>query len=213
MSILFPNAPAFNRAEVLTPGELISKMFENTSEDGRLVVPGFPDDETEIHSDIQARMAWTEPDRAAAEAAFNSLFEALREIADQDYDLDSTADTARRELGNPLFGVWKVYLQDFDYGELGKKAFFDIAERRDGDGAEKAEEIAFRSLLESLEKQSALRLGRRICAYEFIRRAGRVYKLMVLNAPAIVVNEEAKVLAQALALNRYAVYTRNVVHE
>jgi len=34
-----------------------------------------------------------------------------------------------------------------------------------------------------------------------------------LNAPAIVVNEEAKVLAQALALNRYAVYTRNVVHE
>jgi len=210
MDCCFSPNPGFHRDEVKTPGELIDRMFETTTEDGCLTLSGFPDDEGCHNYNIQAHMAWTEPDRAAAAAAFHSLMEALQAIAAQDSKPDGTADNARAELAQPLFGVWNVYLRDFDYGTPGPDTFYEISVKLDENRAEPEEEAVYRNTVKMIDEQCALRLGRSIYAYQFIIRAKRVHRLMVLNAPEIIITGEAKLMAQAMVLNRYAVSTATV---
>ena len=56
----------------------------------------------------------------------------------------------------------------------------------------------------SIQKEAEQRLGKKIVAYDLIIRAKRLCKLMSLNAPEVIIYDEAKILAQVLAIHDYA---------
>ena len=56
----------------------------------------------------------------------------------------------------------------------------------------------------SIQKEAEQRLGKKIAAYDLIIRAKRLCKLMSLNAPEVIIYDEAKILAQAMAIHDYA---------
>ena len=48
------------------------------------------------------------------------------------------------------------------------------------------------------------RIGNNVAAYDVVIRAQRVYKLMSMDAPKIIITNEAKLLAQAMVIHDYA---------
>lgn len=59
------------------------------------------------------------------------------------------------------------------------------------------------SYCKSLIKEAEKRVGNNICAYQYVIRATRLCRLFSLNAPEIVIKNEARLLAAAMVLHKY----------
>ncbi len=74
------------------------------------------------------------------------------------------------------------------------------------------EKALVRYYYECIIKDSESRVGKSIGAYDEVIRAKRVCKLMCLQAPEIILNKELCMLAQSMAIHRFAI-TRDVVYK
>ena len=69
----------------------------------------------------------------------------------------------------------------------------------------KDEKRFYDSYCKSVVKEAEKRVGTNIYAYEYIIRAARLCRLFSLNAPEIVIKNEARLLAVTMALHKYCV--------
>ncbi len=215
----------------LTPVGCINAMFEHTDTDGSLYIPEWPyDDNDESDEKYYAlKMNWNKEDRKKVISDFENLISAIKIIApvyDQlgDYTKENSA-----VLSDELLQVWNTYIRDFDTGNIdtdliqsvtARKAALGFADPFSNTPAVSAEaevlpnididfcydeEVLYNEYKEMIHKDAERRLDNKIAAYDVIIRARRLCELMSLNAHNILINNEAKLLAQALVVNRYAV--------
>ena len=178
-------------------------------------------------------MTWDNEDRNNITAAYERLFAALRAIADVSDRLGDTREENKDILSGELLDIWDTYIRPFDLGDIDYDTVMDIEERMDAaklaadladlfedvasengedifwSGEEETsvtaeEEALYDQYMAAVHADAERRLDRALAAYDVIIRAKRVRKLMSLNAPDIILNNEAKLLAQALAVNAFA---------
>ena len=217
----------------LTPVDCINAMFSHTDGEGNLRIPVWPNDTDDINEETTAWldcvMTWDAGGRNDLIAAYEELFAALRAIADVSDRLGDTREENEGLLSDELLDVWDTYIRPFDLGDIDYDTVMDIEERMDAAklaglfeddayengedifwrGEEKtvvtAEEVAlYNQYVAAVHSDAERRLDRTLAAYDVIIRAKRVRKLMSLHAPDIILNSEAKLLAQAIAVNAFA---------
>ena len=178
-------------------------------------------------------MTWDDEDRNNVIAAYERLFAALRAIADVSDRLGVTREENEGILSDELLDIWDTYIRPFDLGDIDYDTVMDIEERMESaklaadlsglfedvasDNGEEvfwhgeeasgvtAEEVAlYDQYVAAVHADAERRLERVLAAYDVIIRAKRVCKLMSLNAPDIILNSEAKLLTQAMAINACA---------
>ena len=160
-------------APVLTPVETIIRMFDHTDTDGILCIPAWPYDD-----DAEQGMLYQ------CRMNWNKAdLENVLRLYESCYD---TMKSIALRCGSVRDGLdaaalseaqkpfWNTYLRDFE------------SEDNDAICAE-AEE----------------RVGQSPAAYDVILRAKRLCRLMSLEAPAIIVRNEANLFAQALVIHSY----------
>lgn len=179
----------FNRLseiyDKMDPIECIDYMHETTYQDDengqyRLDIPEWPYDYYDPHQIIGFAMNnWSKDDRDRVKAEYLQLIDSIKAIASVG-EICETYEENEHILGKELLEVWNTYIRRLDGDEDSPSYGADI--RRD------AEE----------------RLGKRVAAYEEIIRARRVFVLMTLDAPDIIIKIESQLLAQAMVINRFA---------
>ena len=186
----------------------------------------------ETAGQLACRMVWDDEMRRNVTSAYEELFRALRAIAAVSGRLGDTREENEGVLSAGLLNVWDVFIRDFETGGVDPKTAMDIADRmasadfaddpedlfmelasgndeeilRDGeeDTAVTEEEELYSRYFAAVYEDAESRLNNKIAAYDVIIRAKRVCKLMSLHAPDIMLNNETKLLAQAMAINACA---------
>ncbi len=217
----------------LTPIDCINAMFSHTDGEGRLRIPAWPYDNDETNEETTAWldcvMTWDDEARKDVIAAFEELFAALKAIAGVFDRLGDTREDNEGILSGELLDVWDTYIRPFDPGDIDYDTVMDIEERMDaarfaglfedvdseneedilrqgeeGSGVTAEEEALYDQYVDAIYADAERRLDKALAAYDVIIRANRVCMLMSLDAPDFILNNEAKLLAQALAINAYA---------
>lgn len=175
--------------EKMDPTECIDYMLETACFDDeigeyRLDIPEWPYDEYDDDYDPKQIISftmnnWSKDDRDRVKAEYLQLIDSIKAIASVD-GIGETYEENERILGKELLEVWNTYIRRLDGDEDSPSYGADV--RRD---AEK-------------------RLGKRVAAYDEIIRVRRVFALMTLNAPDIIIKIESQLLAQAMVINRFA---------
>ncbi|MBR5767377.1 MAG: hypothetical protein IKX86_01690 [Clostridia bacterium] len=193
--------------DALSPAGVVNAMFEHTDGEGRLVIPAWPydfvdhvgcpgDDAGKL---MECFMTWDAAGCDAVLNKFDALCAALRELAKED--------------GEPLFGelldVWNVYVRGLAESAVANAEVSAVIDAVwDDERPLTAEEQAvYDGYVDAMYSDAESRIGG-LAAYDVIVRAQRLWFLMRLKAPESVVNDEAKLLAQALAVNMYGKSTR-----
>lgn len=181
----------------LSPQAFIRQLFAETK-DGRVSIeyaPFFDEPYTMTYD-----MDWTAEDVENLVQRYDALTAALTHIGKLHESLDVEAN--RKEfLTQEEQGVWDTYIRPFD--------------PFDGD-LEEVAELEFRRETENLDEEEQAILDRHYEWYEanclqrlpvvkstptyVINRAKRYERLVSLNAPAVVINEEGRCLAEEMAL-------------
>ena len=216
-----------------TPVDCINAMFSHTDGEGRLRIPAWPYDNDETNEETTAWldcvMTWDDEDRKDVIAAYEELFAALKAIAGVFDRLGDTREDNEGVLSGELLDVWDTYIRPFDPGDIDYDTVMDIEERMDaarfaglfedvdseneedilrqgeeGSGVTAEEEALYDQYVDAIYADAERRLDKALAAYDVIIRANRVCMLMSLDAPDFILNNEAKLLAQALAINAYA---------
>ncbi len=182
---------------------------------------------------LACRMVWDDEMRRNVTSAYEELYRALKAIAAVSDRLGDTREENEGILSAGLLNVWDVFIRDFETGGVDPETAMDIADRmasadfaddledlfrelasendeeiyrddeEDAPVTEEEEELYSR-FLDAVYEDAESRLTNKIAAYDVIIRARRVCHLMHLNAPDIILNNEAKLLAQAMAVNACA---------
>ena len=171
---------SFNRENFgeVTPAEYLEVMFANV-EDGKLAI-GRAEDEwgSDLSEDENAatRIYHYTIDMAkvsvkAMVEEVNLLIADLKEIAEKG-GFNNTAESTEAVLGGRLYKIWEKYVRK------------SVSEREEGMIAE-----------------YAARIGGKVCAASVVNRAQRLVRMFELGAPEIIVLDEERNFAEALALN------------
>lgn len=195
---------AFNSDdETLSPVDCIELMFRHTGILSRLYVPDWYG-ESDGNTCLRLDMTWNENEKNEAVSAFEKLYSQLKEIASVYDRLEDTLEENKTVLSPELLEVWNTYVRDFETGDLDLEKICDISERKDAcERVTDEEEALYKIYRDAVYKDAESRLENKLAAYDAVIRAKRVCKLMSLNAPEIIINNEAKLLAQAIAVNRF----------
>ena len=184
-----------NEAANLSAAEIMTGMFKHTDkESGILYIPAWPRD---IEPDgresfYKCKMNWNEADLAEAVQRYESLYEALEKISQ--VQPESCPDA----LPEDLKPIWHTYVRDFEAGKIDMEEIPDAA-------ASTEEQERYKAYCQAVQAESEDRVGQNIAAYDLVIRAKRVYKLMSVKAPAAVIDHEAGLLAQAMAVHNYGI--------
>lgn len=169
-------------------------------------------------------------DDAKLAAEFTALYDALMQLASKDV-WNVFEEDLKKVLPEDLYSVWHIYIRDFATGDFDLEKIADINDRFEAvasiedislkmasgeelypeeksyydeykDVSVSAEEQGlYNEYMECIIKDSEDRVGKGPGAYEMVIRAKRLCKLMSLIAPEIVIENEAKYLAKAMALH------------
>ena len=203
---------AFSANEMKEPAEYIREMFAHTDGQGRLYIPTWPHDgapdETANERCMECRMNWKAEDCDREVEKFNALYTALEQIAGKYEALDSGADP-HEVLTDELYKVWNIYVRDFDPAGLDMDRIYELDELADEELTEK-DKALLNAYSVSCHIDAMLRLGKSRVAYDVVIRAMRVCRLLALGVPAVIVRNEAGLLAQALTLRDHAVSVETV---
>ena len=160
------------------PSFYIKAMYEHTGADGKVYIPLWPIGESvEPQGYLEIEMTWkTKKDCKAVEDAFKDLMESLKRIASVHDKLGNTIKKNAEILPEKDLAVWKTYIRPIKVILDEMSDYYDAGEKR---------------------------LGRRLASIQVLNRARRTCRLMELGAPDIIVNNEAGILAQTLAVNMF----------
>ncbi len=153
-------------------------------------------------------------------------------------ELGLSDEENRAALGNELFEVWQTYVKSPEPEEMDCMKFYDIsekveqiafreAEKKDAKFApgrasvvfelyENSDDISvsleeleyYNAYIDAVYEEARRRLGGKYANYDIIIRAGRLCKLMAQEAPQIIIVNESRLLAQAMAVGRFAAEMR-----
>ena len=153
-------------------------------------------------------------------------------------ELGWTDEENRTALGRELFEVWQTYVKSPEPEEMDCMKFYNISEKVEEIAFREAEKNDAKYMpgkvavtfdlhensdeptisLEELEyyheyidrvhEEAKRRLGGKYANYDIIIRASRLCKLMAQDAPQIIIDNESRLLAQAMAVGRFAVEMR-----
>lgn len=218
--------------DISAPDAIIN-MFEHTDENGILYIPEWPYDNNydEKERFYKCTMNWNEADLDVALDYYKSLYDNLKKIAENwDAICSSSAETV---LTEDLLKVWNKYIRDFEIGDIDMGLIMDISDRMDtiamiNSTAEKIssgikvskedmsfyndykdtavseeEEALYNIYRKAIHADAERRVGENVAAYDVVIRAKRLCRLMLLEAPAIVLENEARLLAQAMVIHTY----------
>lgn len=213
--------------------DAIFSMFDHTDDNGILYIPEWPrennrDDKERFYKCL---MNWDELYRDLAIGYYQLLYNRLKEIAEK-WDAISSGSAAEI-LPEKLFEVWDTYIRDFETGNINTERIADISDRYEiislvdhiknklsANAELSKDELSFYSEYKDTsvsEEENALyaeykdaiyadakkRVGDNIAAYDVVIRARRLCKLMSLGAPAVIIENEAVLLAQAIVIHSY----------
>ena len=213
--------------------DAIFSMFDHTDDNGILYIPEWPrennrDDKERFYKCL---MNWDELYRDLAIGYYQLLYNRLKEIAEK-WDAISSGSAAEI-LPEKLFEVWDTYIRDFETGNINTERIADISDRYEiislvdhiknklsANAELSKDELSFYSEYKDTsvsEEENALyaeykdaiyadakkRVGDNIAAYDVVIRARRLCKLMSLGAPAVIIENEAVFLAQAIVIHSY----------
>ena len=179
-------------------------------------------------------MEWSRKDLDRLAAAAEALLGALFELAKEDRQLsDSEAENAK-VLSPKLLNFWRTYIRPFDTASFDLELIRDIEMRMEimdevddiahtRDSGKTLDEYEqsfleenrdvmidpdemqlYNTYRQSLYKQSEQRVGVGPAAYQLVIRTKRVFRLMTLMAPKLILNAEKKCLIQAVAFHACA---------
>lgn len=188
----------------------------------------------------RCRMRWTMQDAEKLAGEFQRLYTQLEAIAPFYTNMHLPGKTMERQLTEPLLPVWKQYLAPLDVGGLDivhlqdidarlgmleqiKLLAGDLAQGKKLDEQDKDRLIEYmdvsvtdeeRCLYNrydcSISADAQKRIGGKLCALEVVFHARRLCRLMNLEAPRYVVENEARSLAGAMAINRFGISRERV---
>lgn len=214
-----------NASVHLTPAQYLRFMYENTNEDGTLFIPELHREDP-IDADEEANdrfdkytMSWEENDLEGVVSEFNALYADLEKLA-KDYDKlseyeqsDDGAERVKTFLNSQrLFETWYTFIREWELDGLDEETLIACEKRLrsfmyDKDISEKEQKL----FEEHCNEYNTLVLAdckKRIGESEFadavIIRAKRLYKLLSLSAPNVLIENEARLLIERMALHKFA---------
>lgn len=198
-----------NVFEECTSGEeYIQLMYEKMDENGVVITPGWYFMEEWEHQK-RCTLRWSKEDCLAIAGKFTRLKKLLTAFARE--SLREDAQVLQLVLNEEAFAVWNTYLRPLDLSEFDMDAIQEIDERTMCEMPLTPEEEAlFARYEQAIRDQVAQRMGSRLCAYEQYMRAKRYCKLLELNAPEIVCQNEEKYLAAAMVCHAFGVKIETV---
>ena len=175
--------------------DYISAMFTNTAADGKLLL------EDEEYSDV-FHMDWTEADVAALTERFEKLLATLTQLG----KFFPRAEAAE-DLPEELQEVWNTYLRPYPPHGMDDEELMDISMKEDmGDVLTDEEQEMLDKERQWLRENALRRLPFNRChPVKLIQRARRYERLLELRAPQVVVANEERALAEAMALYYHSV--------
>ena len=212
-------------------GTLIEAVF---GEEGKRPGPDFRTKGDSFQYRYECSMEWTEADRDRVIAEYKILYDALYQIAQVYDRLGNYEKENEELLFPSLMKVWKTYVRSFRSGSFDMERIGDIRSRMEilnegrlidlaytlnlpvdeGDEAvwqeykktkvTKEESDYYRAYVNSLVEQAEKRLQRKPMAFPLVRYSQRLCRLMSLGAPKVVIEYEARNVAQALVINSFA---------
>lgn len=169
----------------IAPTDFALEMFKNTAEDGTLYLNNWYDvdcEDCQTYNSFVANIKWTAEDVDYAINEFNRLYEELDVIADHLDELDGTSATAQEILPDELVAAYYIFVVPFK--------------------ATKQQE---------LNAKVIGRVSDGPCGYELIRHSQRLYRLLSLDAPKLVVQNEERMLFASLAIHMFGEKIEKVV--
>jgi len=182
-------------------GEFVCKeidaLFENTV-NNILVVDNLDESFDEERTKYSCTMNWTKADAEKAKEDFSNLFAQIQKISFR---------WKSEPLLEDLFEIYSKYIKDFEER-------YDVGNIEDSDSIEgkiflgkeltKEEQEYYDKYIDDLREQANDRLGEdNQFSLNLISRARRFCRLLQLNAPQIVVENEVKAFATSYVLFRF----------
>ncbi len=161
----------------ISPVEFAHEMFKNTAEDGTLYLKNWYDVDCEdclTYNNYVANIKWTAEDVEYAICEYNKLYKELDVIADHLDDLDGTNATASEVLPDELVATYCIFVAPFETKSQ-----------------------------QELNAEVIGRVSEGLCGYQLIRHSQRLCRLLSLNAPKIVIQNEERMLFASLALYQF----------
>ena len=153
-------------------------------------------------------------------------------------ELGLSDEENRAALGEELFEVWRTYVKspapedmdcmkfydiaekmmqiavreagknDAEFGPGRASVLFEIYENSDEPSLSLEELEFYHEYIDRIHEEAKRRLGGKYANYDVIIRASRLCKLMAQDAPQIIIDNESQLLAQAMAVCRFATEMR-----
>lgn len=186
-----------------------SKIFECIDENGILCIQDFPDDECKIEGYISCRLKFDKRSKLNALKEFKSIKESIISLAQLAGDDGKLHIRELNACPEEIKNVFYSYIENLDVGtddfdeidRLHNKWLNDVSFENFT-----AEEMKFMENYRNAEvKDAEKRIGANFCAFEVIRRAQRYFRLLTLEAPKIVCDNEEYLMLEAFIIHRFAV--------
>lgn len=212
----------------LAPDECAWEMLSHIGDDGMLYIPEWPHGGIGVCSDTtyyacKMDQVATQEGYDKVKTLFDGLMEHFKHIADKYDEIGDDSEENTALLGEKTFLFWNMLVRPFEAKEqFDMERIGDILDRLDdcdefgnctlsdeeiaefGDRTVSKDELAlYEKYIDALYEEAKERIPGRVCSYEVLIRSMRVCKLMELEAPECIIQDEAAILAQALVLNMY----------
>ena len=186
-----------NEIKTCSPQEYIRRLFADT-QGGILRMTLDQYDETPYT--FSTEMVWTENDVEPIIQRYNELSDALKRIAKVHTELDDESSRVRL-LSKEDLEIWNIYVRPYESFDVDETEVWELYERGcDGDWTEE-ERALWHRYCDWREEQSRKRIPfNRRSSEKMIIRARRYEMLLSLDAPKILVEEEARCLAAEMAI-------------
>ncbi|MBQ4066553.1 MAG: hypothetical protein IJD22_02795 [Clostridia bacterium] len=180
----------------------IMNLFERT-EDGRIAITYYPTNGEEPYS-LSHKINWsradaekTVKDHASLTADLEKLSALIRE--------HGSFDGFKDQLSEHELSVYNTYVRPFDPFKVDLSVIGELYTRGEFDELSEEEDLLLSEYEEWFQAQSLLRLPHRGRSPKYlINRAFRYAALVRLNAPATVIREESRCLAEEMILYYFA---------
>ncbi len=207
-------------ANNLSVPEYIKLLFECT-EDGILEVP-YLDYITLEESTEKVKICWSRDDADSIIDKAQKLISDIKEIASKTVKADDGYYDRYIDDFPELCAVFDKYLLTLDGDDVDYERFFDIGQQIEielmdneteseaqTDDDEEIEPLTdedyeyYEKVISGRINAAEKRIGGKVYFYDVVVRSQRLYHLLLLGAPKIIVENEERCLAEALALNAY----------
>lgn len=175
-----------------TGAEYIRAMFANTGADGALTL------REEGKEPVTWYMRWTEADMEEIVRRYEALEAVLTRLGREHRRWEDSPE----EMTEDLKAAWNIFVVPYPHHGMDEEQLAELALKEElGDALTEEEEKLLEKRYEWLAKNALTRLPKDRCNPLFLIQRGRRYeKLVTLGAPKVVLDSEARCLAEELAL-------------